>query len=104
MNKKFDYEELSLCSVECSPKHYAKISANRVHLHCRRYELTDKVYFEYWGPEEWEFTVCATDKMESILVAENVANLTLWLRTKYLTESRLPNLLAICKSELMKTA
>lgn len=103
MNKKFDYEEITRRFAKGSPD-YAAIASNRALRCCKRYVLTDNVYFEYWGPNEWEFTIGTPDKMECLRLAQIVSPLAEWLHTKKVTASRLPNLMTVCKSVLMKAA
>ena len=103
MIKKFDYEEITRRFAEGSPD-YAKIASHRALRTCKRYDLTDKVYFEYWGPNEWEFTIGTPDKMEYLRLDRIISSLAKWLHTKKVTVSRLPDLMADCKSKLMKVA
>ena len=103
MNKKFDYEEITRRFAERSSE-YEKIASNRALRTCRRYDLTDEVYFEYWGPDDWEFTIATPDKIEYIRLAQIASYLTEWLHTKKVTASRLPHLMAVCKSGVMKAA
>ena len=41
---------------------YNAIAARRMNLPCKRFDLTDKVYFEYWRANEWEFTIIPIDR------------------------------------------
>ena len=103
MNKKYTYEEITRRFAERSSA-YAEIASNRASRSCKRFELTDIVYFEYWGPDDWEFTIATHNKIEYIRLAQIASYLTEWLHTKNVTASRLPHLMAVCKSELMKAA
>ena len=103
MNKKSAYGEITRRFAERSSA-YAKIASNRALLPCKRYDLTDKVCFEYWSPHDWEFTIGTPDKMECLRLAKITSSLSEWLHTKKVKPSRLPDLMAICKSELMKAA
>ena len=103
MITKFDYEEITRRFAEGSSD-YAKIASHRALRTCKRYDLTDDVYFEYWGPDDWEFTIGTPDKLESIRLARIACALSEWLHTKKVTASRLPNLMAVCKSRFMNAA
>ena len=103
MNKSFDCEEITRRFAESSSA-YAGITSKRALRSCKRYDLTDKVFFEYWGPHEWEFTIGTPDKAEYLRLAQITSSLSAWLHTKKVTVSRLPDLMAVCKSKLMKAA
>ena len=103
MITKFDYEEITRRFAEGSSD-YAKIASHRALRTCKRYDLIDEVYFEYWGLDDWEFTIATPDKIEFIRLAQIASYLTEWLHTKKVTASRLPHLMAVCKSEFMKAA
>lgn len=83
---------------------YNAIAARRMNLPCKRFDLTDKVYFEYWGANEWEFTIRARNRMEHMALTRIVMELSRCLDTKKLTASRLPALMAVCKARLMDAA
>lgn len=52
-----------------------------------------------------EYKVSSTpDKMEYLRLARIISSLAKWLHTKKVTVSRLPDLMAVCKSKLMKAA
>ena len=97
---KFDYEAITREFAKNSP-FFADLADYRNNRPVKRFDLTDKVYFEYWGKCEWEFTIAA---MEQKALYDAVASLTMWLSSQKVTVSRLPSLMAICKAKLMETA
>ena len=58
---------------------YNAIAARRMNLPCKRFDLTDKVYFEYWGVNDWEFTIMTRDRVEHMALTKIVMELSRWL-------------------------
>ena len=98
--KKFDYEGITRSACEEFPW-YAEIADGRKHRPCKRFDLTDKVYFEFWDEDEFEFSVYDDGNLELKMTA---AYLVWWLKAQNNKASRLPSLMAYCKERLMAAA
>ena len=77
---------------------YASICNNRSHMKCHTYKISDHITLDFWGKNEWEFTlgVPANDpnakKYEACLYA-----MSAYLNRNNPTLSRLPRLVSYCK-------
>ena len=97
--KKFDYEGITRAWIVDVPAS-AAIADGRNHLPCKRFNLTDEVYFEFWAEEEFEFTIMFQDPE----LFKTVWCLNLWLDAQKDKASRLPSLMAYCKNKLLAAA
>ena len=75
---------------------YTDVTAYRNKLRCHRYEIDENLYFEYWGPHEWEFTVCAPlDDPKRELYIKLAMGMAAYIHSICLTFSRLPSVIAL---------
>ena len=101
LGKKFDYEGITREWIEDVPG-YVDIAAGRKFLPCLRFDLSDKVYFEFWGEGNWEFTVSAPEV--DLELQKTVSCLACWMMVQNNMASRLPSLIAYCKERPMAAA
>ena len=85
-------------NLAADSKEYASICDTRSRMKCRSYKITDQITLDFWGKNEWEFTlgVPANDpnakKYEACLYA-----MSAYLNRNNPTLSRLPRLVSYCK-------
>ena len=79
---------------------YTDICEGRKNHRCHRYTIDENLYFEYWAPEEWEFTVAVNfddPKHKSyVKLATAMATYMHNIRVSY---SKVPSLMALCRAK-----
>lgn len=79
---------------------YADVCNKRNDHRCHLFTINDKLYFEYWAPHEWEFTVATSPADPEYMAYIMLATvMTQYMESIRVTYSRLPSLMAMCKAK-----
>ena len=79
---------------------YASICDTRKNHRCHRYTINDYLYFEYWTPDEWEFTIDIRYDNPRRMEYINLATaMTKYMKSIRVTYSRIPSLMALCTAK-----
>ncbi len=71
---------------------YADVCDGRKNRRCHRYTINENLYFEYWTPDEWEYTVTATpDDHKYMPYMMLVIAMTEYMNNIRVTYSKLPS-------------
>ena len=69
--------------------------------HCYRYIINEDLYFEYWTPDEWEFSIkMLRDNPKHEAYYMVVLEMVKYMRSIRVTLSRIPSLIAICTAKV----
>lgn len=80
---------------------YASICENRNNRRCHRFTINENLYFEYWSPDEWEFTITARhDDPKFMSYVKVTTAMTMYMNNIRVTYSKLPSLMAQCAARV----
>lgn len=91
----FELEKATMNFLETNPD-YVKIMANRKQVNRQVFEISKEISLEYWGKNEWEFTLCCDDARYVDCTA-CVQKMAIYMKRMNPTFSKLPQLVAVCK-------
>ena len=79
---------------------YASVCDARKNHRCHRYTINDYLYFEYWTPDEWEFTIASRPDDPRHMEYFNLATaMTKYMKNIRVTYSKIPSLIALCTAK-----
>ena len=79
-------------------KEYSAICDNRKKMKCHTYQITDKIILEFWGKNEWEFTLAVpSNDPNAAKYQASMLAMSAYLNRCNPTLSRLPRLVSYCK-------
>ena len=84
---------------------YADVCDGRKNHRCHLYTINENLYFEYWTPGEWEFTVTATPDDPKYMPYMMLAiAMTKYMKNTRVNYSKIPSLMALCTAKASQIA